>query len=211
MIDAALSEHRRSGAYSTEYADPPEPRVFLTFEGTLDNVITLAHELGHAWHSWLLRELPLEQRDYPKTLAETASLFAEALVRDALLAATDNMEQRRAIAWLDGGAPPACCSTCRPALPSSGPWWRRGRRATWGRPAAADDESAQQQWYGDTLSQYDELFWASRATSPSPSSGSTTTPTCLATCSAWGSMPSRRGRGASSSTPIVSCCATPAA
>ncbi|MCP3290364.1 M3 family metallopeptidase, partial [Aeromonas hydrophila] len=101
-IDAAPSEHRRSGAYSTEYADPPEPRVFLTFEGTLDNVITLAHELGHAWHSWLLRELPLEQRDYPKTLAETASLFAEALVRDALLAATDNMEQRRAIAWLDG-------------------------------------------------------------------------------------------------------------
>lgn len=50
-----------------------------------------------------------------------------------------------------------------------------------------------------------------RATSPSPSSGSTTTPICLATCSAWDSMPSRRGRGASSSTPIGSCCATPAA
>ncbi|HDC4324737.1 M3 family oligoendopeptidase [Aeromonas hydrophila] len=162
-IDAASSEHRRSGAYSTEYADPPEPRVFLTFEGTLDNVITLAHELGHAWHSWLLRELPLEQRDYPKTLAETASLFAEALVRDALLAATDNMEQRRAIAWLDGER----AASLLLDVPA---------RFTFERALVAAREegyvgagqlrqmmkSAQQQWYGDTLSQYDELFWASK-------------------------------------------------
>ncbi|MGY4040729.1 M3 family oligoendopeptidase [Aeromonas hydrophila] len=162
-IDAAPSEHRRSGAYSTEYADPPEPRVFLTFEGTLDNVITLAHELGHAWHSWLLRELPLEQRDYPKTLAETASLFAEALVRDALLAATDNMEQRRAIAWLDGER----AASLLLDVPA---------RFTFVRALVAAREegyvgagqlrqmmkSAQQQWYGDTLSQYDELFWASK-------------------------------------------------
>ncbi|MGN5261648.1 M3 family oligoendopeptidase [Aeromonas hydrophila] len=162
-IDAAPSEHRRSGTYSTEYADPPEPRVFLTFEGTLDNVITLAHELGHAWHSWLLRELPLEQRDYPKTLAETASLFAEALVRDALLAATDNMEQRRAIAWLDGER----AASLLLDVPA---------RFTFERALVAAREqgyvgagqlrqmmkSAQQQWYGDTLSQYDELFWASK-------------------------------------------------
>ncbi|WP_324019225.1 M3 family oligoendopeptidase [Aeromonas hydrophila] len=162
-IDAAPSEHRRSGAYSTEYADPPEPRVFLTFEGTLDNVITLAHELGHAWHSWLLRELPLEQREYPKTLAETASLFAEALVRDALLAATDNMEQRRAIAWLDGER----AASLLLDVPA---------RFTFERALVAAREqgyvgagqlrqmmkSAQQQWYGDTLSQYDELFWASK-------------------------------------------------
>ncbi|MGL6318839.1 peptidase M3 [Aeromonas hydrophila] len=162
-IDAAPSEHRRSGAYSTEYADPPEPRVFLTFEGTLDNVITLAHELGHAWHSWLLRELPLEQRDYPKTLAETASLFAEALVRDALLAATDNMVQRRAIAWLDGER----AASLLLDVPA---------RFTFERALVAAREegyvgagqlrqmmkSAQQQWYGDTLSQYDELFWASK-------------------------------------------------
>ncbi|UCM60080.1 M3 family oligoendopeptidase [Aeromonas hydrophila] len=162
-IDVAPSEHRRSGAYSTEYADPPEPRVFLTFEGTLDNVITLAHELGHAWHSWLLRELPLEQRDYPKTLAETASLFAEALVRDALLVATDNMEQRRAIAWLDGER----AASLLLDVPA---------RFTFERALVAAREegyvgagqlrqmmkSAQQQWYGDTLSQYDELFWASK-------------------------------------------------
>lgn len=162
-IDAAPSANRRSGAYSTEYADPPEPRVFLTFEGTMDNLITLAHELGHAWHSWLLRDSPLEQRDYPKTLAETASLFAEALVRDALLAATDKMEPRRAIAWLDGER----AASLLLDVPA---------RFTFERALVAAREqgyvgasqlrqmmkSAQQQWYGDTLSQYDELFWASK-------------------------------------------------
>ena len=40
----------------------------------------------------MLRDLPFEQRGYPKTLAETASLFAEVLVRDARLAATDKVE-----------------------------------------------------------------------------------------------------------------------
>ena len=76
-IDAVPSDNRRSGAYCTEYADPAEPRVFLTFEGTMDNVITLAHELGHAWHSWLLRGLPLGQRDYPMALAETLAKMAK--------------------------------------------------------------------------------------------------------------------------------------
>ena len=163
-IDAAPSEQRRSGAYSTEYADPPEPRVFLTFEGTLDNVITLAHELGHAWHSWLLRDLPLEQRDYPVTLAETASLFAEALVRDALLAATDNMEQRRAIAWLDGERAASLLLdvparfTFERALVAA-----REEGYVGASQLRAMMKSAQQQWYGDTLTQYDELFWASRS------------------------------------------------
>ena len=58
-------------------------------------------ELGHAWHSWLLRDLPFEQRGYPKTLAETADFFAE--IRCAMPAGRHRQgEQRRAIAWLDG-------------------------------------------------------------------------------------------------------------
>ena len=163
-IDAAPSEHRRSGAYSTEYADPPEPRVFLTFEGTLDNVITLAHELGHAWHSWLLRDLPLEQREYPKTLAETASLFAETLVRDALLAACDRVEQRRAIAWLDGER----AASLLLDVPARFDFERalvaaREQGYVGASQLRAMMKSAQQQWYGDSLSQYDELLWASKS------------------------------------------------
>ncbi|MDM5083287.1 M3 family oligoendopeptidase [Aeromonas rivipollensis] len=163
-IDAAPSDNRRSGAYCTEYADPAEPRVFLTFEGTMDNVITLAHELGHAWHSWLLRELPLEQRDYPMTLAETASLFAETLVRDALLALAQTREQRLAIAWMDGER----VASLLLDIPSRFHFERalvagRAEGYLGAGQLRAMMKSAKQQWYGDSLSQYDELFWASKS------------------------------------------------
>ncbi|WP_338887352.1 M3 family oligoendopeptidase [Aeromonas rivipollensis] len=163
-IDAAPSDNRRSGAYCTEYADPAEPRVFLTFEGTLDNVITLAHELGHAWHSWLLRELPLEQRDYPMTLAETASLFAETLVRDALLARAQTREQRLTIAWMDGER----VASLLLDIPSRFHFERalvagRAEGYLGAGQLRAMMKSAKQQWYGDSLSQYDELFWASKS------------------------------------------------
>ncbi|WP_429034735.1 M3 family oligoendopeptidase [Aeromonas media] len=163
-IDAAPSDNRRSGAYCTEYADPAEPRVFLTFDGTMDNVITLAHELGHAWHSWLLRDLPLEQRDYPMTLAETASLFAETLLRDALLARSQTREQRLDIAWMDGERVVSLLLD----IPSR---FHFERALVAGRTEGylgagqlrAMMKSVKQQWYGDTLSQYDELFWASKS------------------------------------------------
>ncbi|MEG0006899.1 MAG: M3 family oligoendopeptidase [Aeromonas sp.] len=162
-IDANPSEHRRSGAYSTEYAYPAEPRVFMTFEGTLDNVITLAHELGHAWHSWVLREQPLEQRDYPKTLAETASLFAETLVREALYERMETREQRRDIAWMDGER----AASMLLDVPSRFAFERtlvaaRGQGYVGASQLRAMMKSAKEQWYGDSLCQYDELFWASK-------------------------------------------------
>ena len=55
---------------------------------------TLAHELGHAYHSWVLRERPLFLRRYPMNLAETASTFAEAVLGEQRLdASTSTAEQ----------------------------------------------------------------------------------------------------------------------
>jgi oligoendopeptidase F len=51
----------------------------------MGDVRTLAHELGHAFHGWVLREMRPWARIYPMTLAETASTFAEQLVTDAAL------------------------------------------------------------------------------------------------------------------------------
>ena len=55
--------------------------------GSLDQVSTLAHELGHAFHNECLRARTPLNRDTPMTLAETASVFGEFLVFDYLLAA----------------------------------------------------------------------------------------------------------------------------
>lgn len=52
----------------------------MTYTDSADAMSTLAHELGHAYHSWVLRDEPILLQDYPMNLAETASTFAEAVL-----------------------------------------------------------------------------------------------------------------------------------
>jgi oligoendopeptidase F len=68
---------KRPGAYCTGSSLTREQRVFMTYNGTLSDITTLAHEMGHAWHSHLLIGMRPVARQYPMTLAETASIFAE--------------------------------------------------------------------------------------------------------------------------------------
>src|SRR5690606_13501874 len=91
--------NRASGAYCTGFLSAREPRVFMTYNGSLGDVITLAHELGHAYHSWVMRDLPASHTNYPMTLAETASIFAEILVKEALLEMATTKEEKLQILW----------------------------------------------------------------------------------------------------------------
>ncbi|MFW5827450.1 MAG: M3 family oligoendopeptidase [Alkalispirochaeta sp.] len=79
-IDARPRPGKVGGAYCIDFPIPGESRILANFDGTYDGMSTLAHELGHAWHSHQLRDLPAFQRHYPMTLAETASIFSETLV-----------------------------------------------------------------------------------------------------------------------------------
>ncbi len=74
-----------------------QSRIFMTFQGKMGNVSTLAHELGHAWHEWVVREQRPWARDYPMTLAETASTFAEQLLGDSLLEDPSADERRKTV------------------------------------------------------------------------------------------------------------------
>ena len=69
----------------------------MTFTNSEDSLSTLAHELGHAYHSWVLKDEPLMLQDYPMNLAETASTFAEAVVADQRLKETDSRDGQIAI------------------------------------------------------------------------------------------------------------------
>jgi oligoendopeptidase F len=78
-IESAVRPGKAPGAYAIDSPLIDEERIFMTDSGTLQEVITLAHEVGHTWHSRHLRgERPL-LRPYPMTLAETASNVAERL------------------------------------------------------------------------------------------------------------------------------------
>ncbi len=84
-IEAEPRAGKRPGAYCTGSDVTGETRVFMTFQGSYGDVSTLAHEIGHAFHSHLLVPERVLARQYPMTLAETASTFAENLLADGLL------------------------------------------------------------------------------------------------------------------------------
>jgi oligoendopeptidase F len=78
-IESQARPNKRPGAFCTSSTLTNEQRVFMTFSGNLGNLTTLAHEVGHAWHAHLLRDMRPLARRYPMTLAETASVFAESI------------------------------------------------------------------------------------------------------------------------------------
>lgn len=74
-----------------------ESRILANYDGSLDQLSTLAHELGHAFHNecqWGLTEL---QRITPMTLAETASIFNETLIGESALAQAQSVEEELSI------------------------------------------------------------------------------------------------------------------
>ena len=95
-IDARPRPGKQSGAYSHSVTSTRHPYVFLNFMGERRDVLTLAHELGHAVHQTLAAPQGTLLADTPLTLAETASIFAEGLLFDRLLAAA-TPEDRRAL------------------------------------------------------------------------------------------------------------------
>jgi pepF/M3 family oligoendopeptidase len=96
-VEAENRSGKRQGAFCTGFATQKQSRVFMTYTNTHDNVSTLAHELGHAYHSWVLREQPFFLQDYPMNLAETASTFAEAVLAERRLAESQSSEEKLSI------------------------------------------------------------------------------------------------------------------
>jgi oligoendopeptidase F len=70
-----------------------ESRVFANFKPSFAGMSTLAHELGHGYHNTNLAQRTMLQRQTPMTLAETASIFCETIVRNAALTSADHDEQ----------------------------------------------------------------------------------------------------------------------
>ena len=97
-IDAEPRPGKSSGAYSHPVTADKHPYVFLNYMGERRDVLTLAHELGHAVHQTLAAPLGTLLSDTPLTLAETASIFGEGLVFERLLAEATGTERRALLA-----------------------------------------------------------------------------------------------------------------
>jgi oligoendopeptidase F len=97
-IDARPRAGKQSGAYSHPVTSERHPYVFLNYMGERRDVLTLAHELGHAVHQTLCAPLGTLLSDTPLTLAETASIFGEGLVFERLLAQAKGVERKALLA-----------------------------------------------------------------------------------------------------------------
>ena len=103
-IDAEPRTGKIDGAFCA-WLRRDESRVFANYKAAFSGVSTLAHELGHAYHNLNLAQRTMLQRSTPMTLAETASIFCETIIRNAALQNTGKQEQ---IAILEASLQGAC-------------------------------------------------------------------------------------------------------
>lgn len=71
-----------------------ESRVFMNFGGTFLNVLTLVHELGHAFHNYAMKSVNGLNKRYPMSVAETASTFSEMIIFDAAMKQAKSKEDK---------------------------------------------------------------------------------------------------------------------
>ena len=95
-IDVEETAGKRSGAYSISVHGLKHPYVLLNYQPTTSNVFTIAHELGHAMHSYFSqRTQPQEKSGYKIFVAEVASTVNEILLIKHLLATTDDVKLKK--------------------------------------------------------------------------------------------------------------------
>ena len=92
-IDAYPRAGKEGGAFCEGVHQLKMSYVLTNFEGSYSDVSTLAHELGHAFHDNMMRDVPALLTDIPMPLAETASTFNELLLCEKVLSAADKDEQ----------------------------------------------------------------------------------------------------------------------
>jgi pepF/M3 family oligoendopeptidase len=107
-IDAEQRDGKRGGAFCMGVAGVKESRILSNFDGSFDQVSTLAHELGHAFHNECAYQAGKTeiQQATPMTLAETASIMCETIVTQAVLKQTTDKQELLAVleAQINGAA-----------------------------------------------------------------------------------------------------------
>ncbi|SME88323.1 M3 family oligoendopeptidase [Pseudobacteriovorax antillogorgiicola] len=162
-IEGTTGSKKRPGAYCTKFPKSRTPRVYMTYTGGMKDVITLAHELGHAFHNWVMRDIPMAKTRYPMTLAETASILAQTVVNEFLMERAKSDQDKLSGLWTDSRDAEAFLLNipCRYQFE-----YKFYERRPEGSLTAFDFEELMNQswndWYGDTLSEGNKMFWASK-------------------------------------------------
>ncbi len=161
-IDASPRFGKTNGAFCSGCYKLRNSYVLLTFSNNLENLYTLAHELGHATHNYYtFREQSILNSRAPMVIAETASIFGELLLTDLLLTQTQEKELKKSILGriLDGAGMAIFQVSARV-------FFERSLYEAIERGEYLDGETIANYWveardkiYGDAMEWFDEMKW----------------------------------------------------
>lgn len=158
-MDAPPRKGKVGGAYCTPVGQGAS-RILLNHEDSFESISTLAHELGHAYHNYCLREVPYLLRQEPMTLAETASIMNETVLGEAALKVLPPADQ---LAVLEGGLQSAAqvvVDIHARFLFEQAVFAKRRERELAPEEFCQWMLEAQAQTYGDALATYHPYMWA---------------------------------------------------
>lgn len=104
-LDIEPRDGKRGGAFCSNLHAIGESRVMSNFDGSFSNMTTLAHELGHGYHGFNLKDESILNSSYPMPIAETASIFCETIVVNAAL---NEADEKEALTILEQSISDAC-------------------------------------------------------------------------------------------------------
>lgn len=163
-VEAENRTGKRPGGFCTSFPVNQESRIFMTYDGSMSNVATLAHELGHAYHSWCLKDNEVQsQKQYPMSIAETASTFAEMIVADALVDEADSDDVKQMLIENKLSRSLAFFMNIHSRFLFETRFYEERKNGI--VPTERLNElmvEAQKEAYGEKISSYDPYFWASK-------------------------------------------------
>ncbi|NRD75919.1 M3 family oligoendopeptidase [Bacillus sp. BRMEA1] len=162
-IEAEDRPRKAPGGFCTSFPDSGQSRIFMTYSGTQSNVSTLAHELGHGFHSFAMKDVPLLNCRYAMNVAETASTFAEMIVSDASVKNAKNKEEKLALLDDKIQRTVALLMNIYARFLFEIRFYEERKQGVVSVKRLSElMEDAQKEAYADALAEYHPLFWASK-------------------------------------------------
>ncbi|WP_423407473.1 M3 family oligoendopeptidase [Heyndrickxia sp. MSNUG] len=162
-IEAEDRPGKAPGGFHTFFPESSQSRIFMTYSGTPSNVSTLAHELGHGFHTYAMRDLHLLNRNYAMNVAETASTFAEMIVSDASLKNSTSKEEKISLLEDKIQRSVALLMNIHSRFLFETRFYEERKQGVVNAERLNElMKDAQTEAYGGALEEYHPLFWASK-------------------------------------------------
>ncbi|MGN8646172.1 M3 family oligoendopeptidase [Gracilibacillus sp. HCP3S3_G5_1] len=162
-VEAEDRPNKRPGGYCTSLPELKESRIFMTFTGSASDTSTLTHELGHAFHSHVMRDLPTLNQDYAMNVAETASTFAETIINNATVANATSEEEKIALLNTKLENATAMFMNIHARFLFENAFYEERAKGIVSEKRLNElMVEAQKEAYGDSLASYHPHFWSSK-------------------------------------------------